>query len=199
MLARSGCSDMSASSFSRRSSSISSSSSSSKLSSISSCMRSWVVLASSVMGRSIGLAVDVVNQDTRAGRRHHQPLLMLERTPGILIAALPVLAHGGAGELVVLGVPLIGLLLVDDVEDADLRQRGELVLQPALVVRKLLLRNLGQSLREPRLPDLNAAKDIGVVPRARGIHDVLVAGEHILDVARQHAVGAEQVDLEHQR
>src|ERR1700722_8070037 len=56
-------------------------------------MRSWGVLgssvmASSVMARSIGLAVDVVNQDAGAGRRHHQPLLMLERPLGILMAAL---------------------------------------------------------------------------------------------------------------
>ena len=35
--------------------------------------------------------------------------------------------------------------------------------------------------------------------RARGIHDILVAGQHVLDVARQHAPRREQVDLEHQR
>jgi hypothetical protein len=35
-----------------------------------------------------------------------------------------MLAHRGAGELVVLGMPFIGFLLIDQLEDGDLGQLG---------------------------------------------------------------------------
>src|SRR5262245_60491742 len=44
-----------------------------------------------------------------AGRGHIEPVPLRERASGVLIAALPMLAHGGAGEIVVLGVAFIGL------------------------------------------------------------------------------------------
>ena len=52
---------------------------------------------------------------------------------------------------------------------------------------------------QPRLPRMDAAIEVRVVAGARGIHDVLVPGHHVLDVARQGPAGAEQIDLEHQR
>jgi hypothetical protein len=45
-------------------------------------------MVSSVMARSSDLAVDVVNQDAAAGRRHHQSLLILARPLGIPMAAI---------------------------------------------------------------------------------------------------------------
>src|SRR5271166_3920145 len=63
------------------------------------------------------LAVDVVDEDAGTGRRDGHPFLAFERSPGVFVAALPMLAHRGAGKFVVLGVSLVGFLLVDDVED----------------------------------------------------------------------------------
>jgi hypothetical protein len=45
---------------------------------------------------SVALAVDVVHDDAAAFNRHPQPLLLLERALGVLVAALPMLAHRGA-------------------------------------------------------------------------------------------------------
>src|SRR5215510_13428262 len=83
---------------------------------------------------SILLAVNVVHEDARSRHRHRQPFRPLERALGILVAALPVLAHGRAGEFVVLGVPFVGLLLINDVQDRDLGQMRELVLETALLL-----------------------------------------------------------------
>src|SRR5215470_2496208 len=74
---------------------------------------------------SVVLAVHVVDQDAGAFRRHRQPFATLERALRVLVAALPMLAHRRAGELVILGVTFVGLLLVDQVQDRDLRQVGE--------------------------------------------------------------------------
>src|ERR1700756_4290601 len=57
--------------------------------------------------------MDVVHHNARAFNRHPEPLLLLERALGIFVAALPMLAHGGARKLIILGVPLICFLLVD--------------------------------------------------------------------------------------
>jgi hypothetical protein len=50
-----------------------------------------------------------------------------------------------------------------------------------------------------RLQIVHGLVDVGIVAGARGIHDVLVPRQHFLDIAGQHAAGAEQVDLEHER
>ena len=78
---------------------------------------------------SILLPMHVVDDDAGALWRHREPVLVLQGALGVLVAALPVLAHRGAGELVVLGVPLVGLLLIDQLQDRDLGQIGELVAQ----------------------------------------------------------------------
>ena len=70
---------------------------------------------------SVALAMDVVHHYARACHRHPEPLLLLERALGIFVAALPMLAHGGARKLIILGVPLICFLLVDQLQDRDLR------------------------------------------------------------------------------
>ena len=48
----------------------------------------------------------------------------------------------------VLGIALIGLLLVDQLQDGDFRQIGEMVAQCALLVAQLILRHLSQRLVE---------------------------------------------------
>src|SRR5215470_17860569 len=108
-----------------RSSSISISSSSSKLSAISASMRLAVPPPSPVpfffmAALSIVLSMHVVHDDAGALGRHRQPLLLLERALGVLVAALPVLAHRGSRKLVILGVAFVGLLLVDQMQDRDL-------------------------------------------------------------------------------
>ena len=110
-----------------------------------------------------------------------------------------MLAHRGAGKLVVLGVPFIGLLLINDVQDGEFRQVGQFAEPPLVVVAQLVGRDFRQRLGQEQLQIVDAPVDVGRVARARRIHNVLVAGHHVLDVARQHAVGAEQVELEDQR
>ena len=73
---------------------------------------------------SILVTMHVVDNDAGTRRRHGHPFLPLERPAGVFVAALPMLAHRGAGKLVVLGVTLVGLLLIDDVEDRDLGVEG---------------------------------------------------------------------------
>ena len=125
--------------------------------------------------------VDVMDDDAAALGRHLQPVALLQRARGVLVAALPMLAHGGAGELVVLGVTFIGLLLVDQLQDGDLGQVGELV--APLRARSSVSTSSGtsrQRLMGARLPVLQLAVDVGVVAGARRIHDVLVAAQHVL-------------------
>jgi hypothetical protein len=92
--------------------------------------------------------MDVVNDD--AAFRHLQPFVMFQRVLGVLVAALPMFAHRCAGEIMVLRVALIGLLLIDQVQDIDLRQIGELS-------KDLLARALAHWLQEERLGGLPAA------------------------------------------
>src|SRR5262249_22316867 len=146
-----GCSTRSSSSLASRSSSISISSSSSKLSAISASMRLAVPLLSPVpfffmAALSIILPMHIVDDDAGALGRHRQPLLVLERALGVLVAALPVLPHRCSRKLVVLGVALVGLLLVDQMQDRDLRQVGQLVAHLPLVVVQRFVGDLGQRL-----------------------------------------------------
>ena len=104
----------------------------------------------------IVLAVYVVDDDPDAMGRHRQPVLAAQRALCVFIAALPVLAHGGAGEFVVLGMPLIRLLLIDQVKDRDLGHVGEIVLELTLLVRKPLLGNLVERKVQALLPGVNA-------------------------------------------
>src|SRR5262249_5043258 len=46
------------------------------------------------------------------------------------------------------------------------------------------------------LPRMDPPIDVGVVARARGIHDVFVPRHDVLDVARKDAARAEKIDLE---
>src|SRR5262249_62067452 len=62
---------------------------------------------SSASSLSVALAMDVVHDNACAFNRHSQPLLFLERALGILVAALPMLAHGGARKFIILSMPLI--------------------------------------------------------------------------------------------
>ena len=77
-----------------------------------------------VAGRAsdFALAMHVVHDDSHAVFRHLDPVAMQQRARRVLVAAQPVLAHRGAGEFVVLGITLIGLLLVDQMQDGDLGQ-----------------------------------------------------------------------------
>ena len=90
----------------------------------------------------------------------------------------------------------IGFLLIDDVKDRRLRHFCQLVPQPTFLVGKLLVGNLGQRLIEANFPLLDATVNVGIVACARGIHDVLLACQDVLDVAWQGTARAKQVDLE---
>ena len=97
--------------------------------------------------------MDVVHHNARAFNRHPEPLLLLERALGVFVAALPVLAHGGARKLIILGVPLVCFLLVDQLQDRDLGQGRKFVSQPALVIRQAVVGDLLQRGTKAGFPD----------------------------------------------
>src|SRR5438552_9705744 len=76
----------------------------------------------------------VVNDDAHAFFRHFDPVAPLQRALGVLIAARPVLAHRGAREFVILGITFVSLLLVDQLQDGDLRQISKAALELTLLV-----------------------------------------------------------------
>ena len=86
------------------------------------------------------LAVNVMDEHAGAFRRHRHPLLPLERSPRVFVTALPVLTHGGAGKFVVPCVTFIRFLLVDDVQDHDLRQIRQFVQPLSIVIAELVWR-----------------------------------------------------------
>ncbi|BCG78013.1 hypothetical protein MesoLj113b_15550 [Mesorhizobium sp. 113-3-3] len=93
----------------------------------------------------------------------------------------------------------IALVLVDQVHDVD--QAGVRIVgdQRFFRRRQLVLGHALERVEQAHLQAMDALEIVGVLARAAGIHDVLVARQHVRHAARQHAAGAEQVDLEHQR
>src|SRR5262249_32027078 len=79
-------------------------------------------------------AMDVMVDNACPRWRHFQPGTALQRALGVLVAALPMLAHRCAGELVILGVALIGLLLVDQMGDREVRQIAQLFHELAFLI-----------------------------------------------------------------
>src|SRR5580692_7287000 len=109
------------------------------------------------------LAVHVVDQDAGTGRRHDHPLLPLQRPARVFVAALPVLAHRGAGELVVLGMTFVGFLLINNVQNGDLRQIGKLIEPAPVLLAQLILRHLLQRLGQQPFQIKDASVDVGGV------------------------------------
>ena len=103
-----------------------------------------------------------MNEDARALGRHRQPVAPLQRTLGIFVATLPVLAHRSAGKIVVLGMALVSLLLIDQMQDRDVRQVVELGFELAFVVGQLIFLQLVESVAQPRFPSVDAAIDVGL-------------------------------------
>src|SRR5215471_7559199 len=145
------------------------------------------------------LAVYIPDHDPGTRRRYDEPVLSTERTAGILEAGGPVLAHRGSGKFVILRVPLVRLLLVDQVEDGHFGLMLELLLPLALVIRQPRVGHLVERRFQPRLPCVEALEDIGVVAGARRVHDVLVPCHDVFHVARKRSARIEEVYLEHQR
>src|SRR5579863_4132756 len=73
------------------------------------------------------VAMDIVGDDAAIVGGNNQPVLVAEACDRVLIAKRPMFAHRDAGELVILAVPLMRLLLADQLNDGVDRQIGELV------------------------------------------------------------------------
>ncbi len=61
----------------------------------------------------------VVRHEALFATRHVEPVRMRERITDVFLTALPVLLHRVEAELVVLVVPLVGLVLIDEVHHID--------------------------------------------------------------------------------
>ncbi len=126
-----------------------------------------------------------------------QPLRVRQRGLHVAHAGLPVFAHRGAGELVVLGVALVGPPTVDEVHDVDGRVR-ELRAQGfharvALQRGRKFSDQVGQGLLQVDV----GRQRIGVHARAAGVHDVLLALRHFRERGGHGPPCAEQVHLQH--
>src|SRR5688500_1566467 len=69
-------------------------------------------------GPLVPYPMHVVHLD-RGVLRQAEELGMPEAARGVVVPDRPVLAHRGGRELVVLGLPFIGALLVDELDDAE--------------------------------------------------------------------------------
>jgi hypothetical protein len=83
-------------------------------------------------GSMIVLAMDVVDDDPVAVRRHRHPVFPAQRALCVLVAALPVFAHRGAGEFMVFGMT------------SRARPRGGWIVPPAVAGRRLLPAGIGR-------------------------------------------------------
>ena len=83
-----------------------------------------------ITGRiSVVYAMHVVHGDAALGAGGFvQPIAMAQGSLRVAIARIPVFAHRGAAELIVLRLTFVGRLLVDQLQDGDLRQMAELML-----------------------------------------------------------------------
>ena len=143
--------------------------------------------------------VDVVGGDAVADIRHFEPILVLQRIAGVVIAAAPVVLHGKLAEFVVLGVTLIGLLAIDQLHDVDRGQALQIGFLLALLGREFGVGDEEQRVEQGLAEPVGFLEVIGRHAGAGGILDVFLAGEDFRHVARDLAAGAEQVHLEDQR
>ena len=84
-------------------------------------------------------------------------------------------------------MPLITLVLVDEVDDVDDAGVGIIGDQLFFVGRAQLRRHALQRFEKLHLQIVDALEIVGVLARTAGIHDVLVARQHVGHAARQRA------------
>ena len=114
------------------------------------------------------------------------------------VARGPVLAHGEAGELVVLGVVLVALCAVDELHDVEAHAIRAQRIHHLAGVR--IVAQLGrQLLHQPRrrrshAPALNV--HIGVEARAARVANVFFPVADALHGFRQRAARRKEIDLE---
>src|SRR5260221_535641 len=167
-------------------------------------------LAAPVMRATLSLSFMRVLSSWGSARQidHANPALELRRlepvgmgagAPHVVEAGLPELAHRGAGEFVVLRIRGVGEAPVDQVGDGDLALVAQLRLQQVVV--GIFVKGARQLVQEPAQRTaqvLELLHALGVEARLARIADVLLALEHLVEVRRQLAGRAEQVDLHDQ-
>src|SRR5262245_1712046 len=141
----------------------------------------------------------VEGRHSSAVRRPFQRLGMPQCADRIVVSGIPVVGHAGAGKLVVLGLNLVVLRAINQVHDlVDLAIRDspkKLAVLGLEHFRWDLVEDVGQ--RDPNT--LNLLELIGVGPRPARILNLLLPRQDVVEIARQLAARAPQVDLEYER
>src|SRR5262245_35004324 len=141
----------------------------------------------------------VDSRHSSAVRRPFQRLGMPQGADRIVVSGIPVVGHAGAGKLVVLGLNLVVLRAINQVHDlvylAIRDGPKKLAVLGLEHFRRDLVQDVGQ--RDPNA--LNLLELIGVGPRPAGILNLLLSRQDVIEIARQLAARAPQVDLEYER
>src|SRR5262245_35233924 len=116
-----------------------------------------------------GLSLEVEGEDAVGALGPLQHLGMVERAAHVAVAARPVLLHGAARELVVLGRAFIAPGLIDQVDDVVDLVVGLLRQELGLCRRAQLLGHLVQKLGGGAAQRLQPAESVGAGAGAAGI------------------------------
>src|SRR5271157_3911576 len=146
-----------------------------------------------------GSAREVEGANALHGLGRAAPFRVGARSPDVLEPGFPELSHLGAGKQVVLVARRIGRPAIDQMHDRDPLPLPAQRREP-LVVRILaqLRRQLVEQPRHGRPYPLEFLRARGVEARLARVLDVLGALQYLVEVLRQRAPGAEQVDLRDQ-
>ena len=120
-------------------------------------------------------AMHVMHDDAGPFRRHAQPVAARQRSLRIVVTLTPMLAHRSSRKFMIFRRPFVGLLLIDQMHDGDIRQLTELVAQLAVVISQFVVGDFRQRVICSRLPFAQKAIDVGVVSRSRSLRAILAA------------------------
>src|SRR5258706_1365147 len=137
--------------------------------------------------------------DAVAVRRTAEYLVVPQSILRVAITGAPMVMHGQARELVVLGVALISLRAIDEVDDVVDVVSGHLAQQRGLLGLLEFKREPVEKIGKRAAHALDALELIGACARAAGILDLFLAGDYLAEVSRQRAVRGPEIDLESQR
>src|SRR5882757_11253501 len=143
-----------------------------------------------MIGLVPAIHAEVEGADAGAIRGTRQRLGMAQGTDRVVVAGPPMVLHAHAGELVILGLPLVVLRTVDeldDLKDLAIRDRPQELSILAVERRR---RELVEQIRQRSTYALHGLELIGVGAGAAGKLDLLLPRRHVGQVVGRLAARA---------
>src|SRR5581483_9535891 len=145
------------------------------------------------------IAFEIEGEDAVCARRASQHLRMAQRAQGVMVACTPVILHRQTRELVVLGMPLVVLRPVDQVDDVvDLLTRHRLQDLQVLGLIDIVGKRAHQGGKRTLNP-VHVLELISARPGSAGKLNLFLTGRDFGDVSRKLAARAPEIDLKCQR